>query len=363
MPRKTQLALAALTFEIQIAHDGVPKSSRIQLLPYGEFRSATDDRPTDVPAWFLTEENGNDVARLANAAQNDLVIDYEHQTLNKETNGQPAPAAGWMNYFEFTPQGLFAGAKWTDKAAQMIADREYRYISAVFAYDTKGYVRKLYHAALTNFPALDGMNEILAAASAQFLTPLNQKENSMDLVALLRQVFQTPAATEDEMKAALSALIEKQKQQSVALSAVFDELQTRDTKIAALTAESGKQPDPAKFVPVEVMKDLQTQIAALSAQINGDKASAIITEALASGKLLPAQKDWAAGLVKTEGGLAQLTAYLGTVTPVAALAATQTGGKQPSYEKTAALTAEQNAAAKMLGMSESEYKTQVLEQK
>ena len=185
----------------------------------------------------------------------------------------------------------------------------------------------------------------------------------MDLVALLRQVFQTPAATEDEMKAALSALIEKQKQQSVALSAVFDELQTRDTKIAALTAESSKQPDPAKFVPVGVMKDLQTQIASLSAQINGDKACAIITEALASGKLLPAQKDWAAGLVKTEGGLAQLTAYLGTVTPVAALAATQTGGKQPSYEKTAALTAEQNAAAKMLGMSDSEYRTQVLEQK
>ncbi|WP_066568057.1 phage protease [Snodgrassella sp. CFCC 13594] len=363
MPRKKQLALAALTFEIQTIGEGAPKSSRVQLLPYGEFRSATDSRPTDVPAWFLTEENGHDVAKLANAAQNDLVIDYEHQTLNKETNGQPAPAAGWMNYFEFTPQGLFADANWTDKAAQMIAAREYRYISAVFAYDTQGYVRKLYHAALTNFPALDGMDEILAAASAQFLTPPNQKENPMDLVALLRQVFQTPEATEDEMKAALSALIEKQKQQPVALSAVFDELQTRDTKIAALTADGGKQPDPAKFVSVEVMKDLQTQIAALSAQINGDKASTVIADALASGKLLPAQKDWAAGLAKTEGGLAQLTAYLGTVTPVAALGGTQTATQPPAGDKTVALTAEQTAAAKMLGMSDVEYRTQVLEQK
>lgn len=85
MKRKNQhLALAACSFEV-LGQMG----KRIQLLPYGEFR-AIDGRPTDAPAWFLTEENGHDVAALANQARTQLVVDYEHQTLHKETNGQPA---------------------------------------------------------------------------------------------------------------------------------------------------------------------------------------------------------------------------------------------------------------------------------
>ena len=81
-----KLTLAACSFEVQ------PKDGRIQLLPYGEFR-AIDGRPHDAPAWYLTEENGRDVVDLANASRNQLVVDYEHQTLHKEKNGQPAPAA------------------------------------------------------------------------------------------------------------------------------------------------------------------------------------------------------------------------------------------------------------------------------
>ena len=71
MKRKNQhLALAACSFEV-LGQMG----KRIQLLPYGEFR-AIDGRPTDAPAWFLTEENGHDVAALANQARTQLVVDY-----------------------------------------------------------------------------------------------------------------------------------------------------------------------------------------------------------------------------------------------------------------------------------------------
>jgi phage I-like protein len=80
-----------------------------------------------------------------------------------------------MRWLEFTPKGIFADVEWTDKAAASIAAKEYRYISAVFSYDTKGYVRKIFHAALTNYPALDGMDEVLAAASAQLITPKRSK--------------------------------------------------------------------------------------------------------------------------------------------------------------------------------------------
>ena len=95
--------------------------------------------------------------RWANNQRNPLPIDYEHQIIHSLKNGKEAPSAGWMEYFYFTPQGIFADVRWTDKAADYIKNGEYRYISAVFAYDTDGYVRKIFHAALTNTPALDGM--------------------------------------------------------------------------------------------------------------------------------------------------------------------------------------------------------------
>ena len=150
------------SFEINQA-----KSGYIQLLPYGEFR-ATDGRPTDVKAWIIADQNGRDVVELANNQRNPLPIDYEHQIIHSKVNGKEAPSAGWMEYLYFNPQGIFADVRWTDKAAEYIKGGEYRYISAVFAYDTEGYVRKIYHAALTNVPALDGMDEVLVAASQHF---------------------------------------------------------------------------------------------------------------------------------------------------------------------------------------------------
>ena len=164
-----KLTVAACSFEIDKA-----KYGRIQLLPYGKFR-ATDGRPTDVEAWYVTDTNGADVVALANSQKNPLPIDYEHQILHSQQNGKEAPSAGWMEYLYFNPQGIFADVRWTDKAAEYIKNGEYRYISAVFAYDTNGYVRKIFHAALTNNPALDGMDEVMVAASVQLLNQQKEK--------------------------------------------------------------------------------------------------------------------------------------------------------------------------------------------
>lgn len=343
MPKhKQKLILAACSFEVQ-PHDG-----RIQLLPYGEFR-AIDGRPTDVPAWYLTEENGRDVVDLANASRNQLVVDYEHQTLHKEKNGQPAPAAGWMTWLSFTPKGIFADVEWTEKAAAAIAAKEYRYISAVFSYDTKGYVRKIFHAALTNYPALDGMDEVLAAASAQFLKPETEKKPMNEL---LQQLFGMPEASEEELTAALTALL-KDKPENVALSAdVFAQLAEKDGKIAALSAGS---PDLTKYAPVQVVQDLQRQVAALTAERDQEKGADLIQAALSAGKLLPAQKEWAEGVLKQSNGLAFLTGFIESAQPVAALTGMQTGGQDPSRTHVVALTAEEKHAAKMLGMTEAEY--------
>lgn len=343
---KTKLVLAAASFAVS-ATDG-----RIQLLPYGEFR-AVDGRPYDAPAWYLTEANGRDVADLANQSRTQLVVDYEHQTLYKEQNGQPAPAAGWMRWVEFTPKGLFADVEWTDKAAALIRNREYRYISAVFAYDTQGYVRKLLHAALTNSPALEGMDEALAAANMIF----NPNKDDDPMIKLLQQLFGLPEADEAALTAALTALVAA-KPQNAALSAdVFAQLAEKDTQIAALTAQKQPaQPDLTRYAPVSVVQELQSQIAALTAQHEADKGAELITAALTSGKLLPAQKEWAEGVLKQPNGLAFLTGYIEQAQPVAALNQAQTAAQNATGGlNTAALTAEEKAAAKMLGMTDAEF--------
>lgn len=348
MPKHKQLALAACSFEVSA------QGGRIQLLPYGEFR-AVDGRPFDAPAWFLTETNGRDVADLANQSRTQLVVDYEHQTLYKEQNGQPAPAAGWMRWVEFTPKGLFADVEWTNKAAALIQNREYRYISAVFAYDTQGYVRKLFHAALTNNPALDGMDEVLAAASVQFNPNPQMEQNPMN--ELLQQLFGLPNANEDELKAALSALLAA-KPQTVALNAdLFTQLAEKDQCIAALSVQKpSAQPDLTQFAPVSVVQDLQNQIAALTAQRDADKGAELIAAALSAGKLLPAQKEWAENVLKQPNGLAFLTGWIEQAQPIAALNQSQTQAQNVSGSlNVVALSVEEQAAAKMLGMSHAEF--------
>lgn len=107
------------------------------------------------------------------ALTTDLVIDYEHQTLNSAENGQPAPAAAWFKGKALVWRegfGLFATqVNWTGNAASMIAAKEYRYLSPVFSYNKQtGEVLELHHVGLTNFPALDGMSSLPALAAARF---------------------------------------------------------------------------------------------------------------------------------------------------------------------------------------------------
>ncbi|HHF5586459.1 TPA: phage protease [Haemophilus influenzae] len=344
-----KLTVAACSFEIDKA-----KYGRIQLLPYGKFR-ATDGRPTDVEAWYVTDTNGADVVALANNQRNPLPIDYEHQIIHSLKNGKEAPSAGWMEYFYFTPQGIFADVRWTDKAADYIKNGEYRYISAVFAYDTEGYVRKIFHAALTNTPALDGMEEAMVAASVNLL----QEDNPMDkkLLAALCTLFVLKAdASEADITEKVTALSAAKGDSSVDVLDVYAKLAEKEQSVAALSTQVGN-PDPAKFVPVEQIAALQADFNALKTSVEADKKAALITAALSQGKLAPALKDWAQSL-----SVEALSAYLEKAPAMAALS----GGPQAKgdpEQKVAALSAAESAAAKALGLSEKDYMATYKEQK
>jgi len=137
-------------------------NGHIQLFPFGRFYPA-DGRTEGVGGWYVDDSNGYALAESINQLGIELMIDYEHQTLYLEKNGQGNPAAGWIKQVEYRPnEGLFATVAWTEKAASQIKAGEYRYISPLFIPDSNGRVVQVLNAALTNRPALHN----LAAAFA-----------------------------------------------------------------------------------------------------------------------------------------------------------------------------------------------------
>ncbi|QLQ03231.1 MAG: hypothetical protein HZY77_10985 [Thiobacillus sp.] len=149
----------------------VSAKSVFRLIPDGLFR-ASDGRPDNIAGWSISREAAMAIIGTANARANEFVIDYEHQSLNANRNGAPAPAAGWFKRMEWRDgDGLYViDARWTDIAAKMIATREYRYISPVFTFDKSGNVSSILSAALTNTPALDGLTDLAAATLCRIIS-------------------------------------------------------------------------------------------------------------------------------------------------------------------------------------------------
>ncbi|MFZ5483491.1 MAG: phage protease [Pseudomonadota bacterium] len=328
--------LAILSFQIDAS--GKP----FRLLPAGKFRAADGSgRPGDVEAWYIDADLARQVIARAQARADRKVIDYEHQTLKAAENGQPAPAAGWIEAMEWRdpaadePGGLYVTPRWTARAAAMIEAEEYRYISPVFSYDKQGRVLEVLHAALVNFAGLDGLTD-LAALSARFSTTSDEETPVNETLKKLLAALGLPDTTsEADALAGVAALKAKAGDQ--------------ETQIAALKAA---EPDPAKYVPVATMQALQSEVAALAARLNGDEAARVIGDALAGGQLLPAQKAWAEELAKTN--LAALKSYLAATPVNPALAGMQSGG-QPRAAGSDNRNDAELAVMKALGLSAEQF--------
>ena len=363
----TALAVAACSFAVpaktMAAHSG---TVLLQVTPAGEFLPS-DGRAMDSPPWNIDAASAERVIARYNAAAaaKPLVIDYEHQTLNKEKNGQPAPAAGWFRGLKWLEgQGLYAVVELTARARQYIGDNEYLYFSPVFEYDRNtGTVLAVHMGALTNNPAIHGMAplSLLAAATAAFLTP-QQPEPTVNplLKALLAALGLPDTTTEPAAIAALTALgplsigLAQAAAARTALAlpadATADAVVTACTSLrTAAAAAPAASPDPAQFVPVAVVDGLRKDIVALTARQLTADIDAAVAPALADGRLLPAQEAWARDLGKTN--LAALTAYIASAQPIAALSATQTQGKPPAAVAAGALTPDQLAVCSAMGMT------------
>lgn len=363
--RPTTLGLAVLDAQLTQQDDGW-----YQLLPVGPFK-ARDGRPFDVPGghWQLDKTIATTLINRAKALGQDILIDYDHQTLNVEKTGKEAPAAGWYNGDEIEwreGEGLFIKPRWTERAAALVAAKEYRFLSAVFPYDAQGRPLELRMTAITNDPGVVGM-QALAALSAQLIQPGQPatltKENSMNelLKKLLAKlgIELTGDPTDEQLQKALTELdsLQASAKKAPELEAA---LSAEKAALAALKAQTtsvqqGAQVDLAQFVPVATYNALVTQVAALTAQVDTTDAVTLIKEARTAGKVVAAEEEYLTAFA-AQKGVAALKALLEPRPAIAALTASQTSSVTlPEKKGEAVLSAEDKYAADQLGISHEDF--------
>ncbi|ACB34511.1 conserved hypothetical protein [Leptothrix cholodnii SP-6] len=357
-PRSTYIALLAAALSLGA-------QAEVQLLPAGEF-AARDGRPGNGKAWTLSDAQGAKLAAdlTAASAKSAFVFDVDHQTLRAEVNGQPAPAAGWATQFEWRAGiGLFAtDVRWTEQAQGWIEGGAYRYVSPVITFDPAGRITGVLMAAITNYPALMGMEpigrDLAAHLSSQFHTPTQSPETEVTLLAALIAAFGLKAdANETEalnavtaLKAEAGALKDKAGQPTALSGALVTALGLKPGADEAAALQAVTTLKGGDAAALSAITALQAQVAALSAQSTGNQVEALVAQGLTDGRLLPALKDWATQLGKKD--LTALQGFLSTAPKLLPGAGGQTNGVEPGADGVVALNAETKKVLTLMGITE-----------
>lgn len=349
--KTTKTPLAVLTAQLTPHIDGWQ-----QLLPKGEFRSR-DGSPSDVPHWFLDEAIAQRLIDQVRSLKQDILVDYEHETVFKAKQGLDAGAvlaAGWFNADEIKwfddeeRQGLFIKPRWTEKAYDHIKKGEFAFLSAVFPYDENGIPIEIRMAALTNDPGVTGMQR-LAVLSATIQEDYQMPEILRKLLAKLGvEIAEGVEASDEQLQTALSAL-----------ETLQTDKQAADEKVATLSAKSTGV-DFTQYVPKATYDATVQQLAVLSAKANSNEVEQVIAKARNEGRALETEVEYLTGFGKQQG-VAALSAMLDQRPQIAVLSASQTTTTQvkPPEKGVAVLSAADKEAAKLLGISEDDFAKQL----
>ena len=167
------------------------KTAVIQLLPFGKV-------DTDKGSFLVDELALKELIKSFQNQTNNIVIDYEHQTLKDVI----APAGGWIKQLENrSSAGLWALVEWTPKAKGLISCKEYRYISpVVLVRKSDNRAIRLHSAGLTNTPAIDGMTPIAAKSGMVMIGSLDPMQKQInDRLGIADMVYLKYSNIQDEL--------------------------------------------------------------------------------------------------------------------------------------------------------------------
>lgn len=303
----------------------------IEVLPAGPDIVGADGR-----SWQL-----RDAARVVADSQKSgaLHVDYEHASELVAKKGGEAPAAGWINALEVRDGAIWARVEWTPRAAAMVANREYRFVSPVFLYDTSTReVLSLVSVALTNRPNLE-------------MTALN-REGADDHV----QPKEAPHMNAEQMTALCKKLGLKDEASGDAILAAVDGVIA--DKATALNA--AQTPDITKFVPRAQYDKAASDLAIATntiKQIETDRLEAeyvaVVDGAVTAGKVPPATRDTYLAMCR-KGGLEDVKALIAAA-PVLT-GASGLDAKLPGKTGDGALSDAERALCTNMGLTEDAFR-------
>ena len=291
---------------------------------------------------------------IARSGDTDIVIDYEHQSQLAGSNGQPAPAAGWIEQIEVRADGIWGHVRWTERAREMLKNKEYRYISPTFLHNKSGSVEAIVAAALTNLPALD--LAALAKTHTQPKTEMKFIEKLAGLLGLAKDADEGAALTK------VQSLIDQNTHHvALAKALAIDTTAKADEQLAAAKALVDKaeaigkppDPDPAAYVPREEFTAVAKTLAGLQTAQTNAAATAAVDQAVSAGKVTPATRSWAERYAQSdlEGFLAYCQAAPMIIAPGEA------GWPLPQAGDNG-LAAHEISVCKMTGVSQKAYLAQ-----
>jgi phage I-like protein len=274
---------------------------------------------------------------------NDMVIDYEHQTLS----GNEAPAAGWIKQLiNKGAEGIWATVDWTDKAKTYLQNREYRYFSPVFWVDKYRKVAKIENVALTNYPRLNNLKPIMAKYSLE-----NPTEEEIMLEKLKKLLGLADDAGEDKAVEAVTLLVNRNKElegqgKVVACKEVLEALGAKTEASAAdlIQIVAGLK------APADAAVQLSQEVARLKTEMAEIKQVDLVQMALKEGKTSPDELDkWGRDLAlksPEQFKLIVLSRPAGSVIPIDRIP------DSPPEKKGAMLDETQLSINKMMGVTD-----------
>ncbi|OJF90639.1 hypothetical protein AX761_23355 [Rhizobium sp. 58] len=345
----------------------------VLLIPAGTFSGRDGRGPYEAGDQVMLQQ----IATLTRSyhGATDILIDYEHQSLNSQTNGLPAPAAGWIKDVQARPDGLYGRVEWTASASAAIKSREYRYLSPVYFHTKEGKILALQNVALTNSPNLDmaevsahsffhakhneeaPMKLILAAlglaeggSENDVLIAINSLLTSSTAIATAAGL--TKDAKSDAIAVAVQTAIADRKK--IAIAAGQPEAATVDQIVGAFrSAQTATAIDPTKYVPIEQVTAMQADLNAIKTRNADTDAEAAVGDAIKSGRLAPALKDWGLSLHKADP--AKFTTFVGNA-PVLTSAQRSTALPPAAGGATAGLDDADLAVMRQMGLTPEDMK-------
>lgn len=270
---------------------GIPEI--IPILPLGNVHSQKGNFNVDEESYTLMKEHMKKRGL-------DIVVDYEHQTLE---NVQ-APAGGWIKDIYLQDGAITAKVEWTPTARNYLKNKEYRYLSPVILVrksDNKATV--LHSVALTNTPAIDGMFPIINSVD---LDQYDEGGKTMDLKALAKMLGLPDEATEEQILAKIKEMLGEVEQlkEEIKKCKEASKLDENDEVVANKVIlgllslkDDAKTEDVASAIIALKQKPSgnvsESEFKALKEKIAKDDADKAVMVALKTGKISAAQKEWA----------------------------------------------------------------------